>query len=82
MIPIALADHVEKNNLQGKLRFNLYVGASTGVETEDRWATLNMIDRRTPHQVGKNIQKGINEGRIRFMDKHLSMFPQDLVYGL
>lgn len=81
VLPVALADHVEKNNLQGKMKFNLFVGASTGVETEDRWAKLDMIDRRTPHQVGKNIQKGINSGRIRFQDKHLSMFPQDLVYG-
>lgn len=81
MIPTALADHVEKNNLQGKMKFNLFVGASTGAETEDRWATLDMIDRRYPHQVGKNIKKGINEGRIRFADKHLSMFPQDLLYG-
>ncbi|KAI9311736.1 acetyl-CoA hydrolase [Dichotomocladium elegans] len=81
MIPSALADHVEKNNLQGKMKFNLFVGASTGAETEDRWATLDMIDRRYPHQVGKNIKKGINEGRIRFADKHLSMFPQDLLYG-
>eukprot|EP00761_Pharyngomonas_kirbyi_P012283 gb/GECH01012310.1/.p1 GENE.gb/GECH01012310.1/~~gb/GECH01012310.1/.p1 ORF type:complete len:523 (+),score=160.43 gb/GECH01012310.1/:1-1569(+) len=80
-LPVALADHVEENNLEGKLRFNLFVGASAGTEAEDRWAHLNMIDRRTPHQVGKNIQKGINSGRIRFFDKHLSMFPQDLVYG-
>ena len=29
-IPIALADHVEKNNLQGKLRLNLFIGASVG----------------------------------------------------
>jgi len=81
IMPVLLADHVERNNLQGKLRFNLFVGASTGAETEDRWAALNMIDRRYPHQVGKNIQKGINSGRIRFADKHLSMFPQDLLYG-
>ncbi|KAI7901032.1 acetyl-CoA hydrolase [Cokeromyces recurvatus] len=81
MIPIALAEHVEKNNLQGKMKFNLFVGASSGAECEDRWAELDMIDRRYPHQVGKNIKKGINEGRIRFADKHLSMFPQDLVYG-
>lgn len=40
-----------------------------------------MIDRRYPHQVGKNIAKGINAGRIRFADKHLSLFAQDLVYG-
>ena len=81
MIPTALADHVEKNNLQGKMKFNLFVGASTGAESEDRWASLDMIDRRYPHQVGRNIKKGINAGRIRFADKHLSMFPQDLVYG-
>ncbi|QXE86359.1 acetyl-CoA hydrolase [Geomonas nitrogeniifigens] len=81
VVPIALADHVEKNQLQGKLRFNLFIGASVGVETEDRWASLDMIDRRWPYQTGKNIQAGINEGRIRMGDKHLSMFAQDLGYG-
>ena len=35
--PIALAEYVEKNNLQGKLRFDLYVGASTAEEVEDRY---------------------------------------------
>ncbi|CAG8735837.1 4478_t:CDS:2, partial [Cetraspora pellucida] len=33
--PIALAEHVEKNNLQGKLKFDLFVGASTAAEAED-----------------------------------------------
>ncbi|KAL1976536.1 hypothetical protein VTN31DRAFT_2818 [Thermomyces dupontii] len=80
-VPTALADHVEKNNLQGKLRYNLFVGASSGAETENRWARLDMIERRSPHQVGKDIARGINEGRIKFFDKHLSMFPSDLVYG-
>ncbi len=80
-IPIALADHVEKNNLQGKLKFNLFIGASVGAETEDRWATLDMIDRRWPYQTGKNIAKGINTGKIRMGDKHLSLFAQDLGYG-
>ncbi|KAI7776899.1 hypothetical protein LA080_004326 [Diaporthe eres] len=80
-MPTYLADHVEKNNLQGKLRYSLFVGASSGAETENRWAGLDMIERRSPHQVGKAIAKGINEGRINFFDKHLSMFPVDLVYG-
>lgn len=75
-----LADHVERNNLQGKMRYSLFVGASSGAETENRWATLGMIHRRSPHQVGKEIAKGINEGRINFFDKHLSTFPVDLVY--
>jgi acetyl-CoA hydrolase len=81
VIPKGLADHVEAHNLQGKLRFNLLIGASVGTETEDRWAALDMIDRRWPYQSGKNIQKGINAGRIRMHDKHLSMFAQDLGYG-
>lgn len=80
-MPTALADHVERNNLQGKLKFNLFVGASSGAETENRWARLNMIERRAPHQVGKEIAKGINNGNIQFFDKHLSMFPVDLMYG-
>jgi len=80
-VPIALADHVEKNNLQGKWKFNLFIGASVGAETEDRWATLDMIDRRWPYQTGKNIAKNINSGKIRMGDKHLSMFAQDLKYG-
>ncbi|KAM7206385.1 hypothetical protein V8F20_002734 [Naviculisporaceae sp. PSN 640] len=80
-IPTFLADHVEQNNLQGKLKYSLFVGASSGAETENRWAGLDMIERRSPHQVGKSISKGINEGRIKFFDKHLSMFPVDLVYG-
>jgi acetyl-CoA hydrolase len=80
MVPVAMADHVEKNGLQGQLKYNLFVGASSGAETENRWARLNMIERRSPHQVGKEIAKGINSGQIKFFDKHLSMFPSDLVY--
>lgn len=80
VIPQMLADHVEQNELQGKMKFNLFVGASAGPE-ESRWAELDMIARRAPHQVGKPIARAINEGRIQFFDKHLSMFPQDLTYG-
>ncbi|WBW73329.1 acetyl-CoA hydrolase/succinyl-CoA:3-ketoacid coenzyme A transferase, mitochondrial Ach1 [Schizosaccharomyces osmophilus] len=81
MIPQTLANHVASKDLQGKMRFKLFVGASGGADTEGKWADLDMIERRCPHQVGKSISKGINEGRINFFDKHLSMFPQDLLYG-
>lgn len=80
VVPAALADHVEKNNLQGKFGFNLFVGASAGPE-ESRWAENGMILRRLPHQVGKPIAKLINSGNTLFFDKHLLMFPQDLTYG-
>ena len=80
-MPTFLADHVEQNKLQGQLKYSLFVGASSGAETENRWASLDMIERRSPHQVGKAISAGINQGRIQFFDKHLSQFPVDLVYG-
>ncbi|CAJ0833608.1 14349_t:CDS:10 [Entrophospora sp. SA101] len=41
----------------------------------------DMISRRYPYQLGKDIQKGINTNHIAFADKHLSEFPLDLVSG-
>ena len=81
VVPIALSEYVEKNNLQGKLRFNVYIGASSGAKNEDRWAKNNMIARRYPYQNGNNLKKNINSGVTAFADKHLSMFPQDLSWG-
>ncbi|KAK9452045.1 uncharacterized protein V1518DRAFT_410228 [Limtongia smithiae] len=80
-VPVALQEYVEKNNLQGQLRFNLYVGASAPDPIEGKWAELDMIIKRSPHQVGKRISNSINKGHMLFFDKHLSMWPQDLMYG-
>ncbi|ODV58527.1 uncharacterized protein ASCRUDRAFT_10121 [Ascoidea rubescens DSM 1968] len=79
-VPEALSKHVEDNKLQGKLAFNLFVGASAGPE-ESKWAENGMILRRSPHQVGRGIANSINTGGTHFFDKHLSMFAQDLTYG-
>jgi len=81
VVPLALADYVEKNNLQGKMRFNLFIGASIGAEVEDRWASLQMTDKRWPYQTGKVVQKQVNDGTVRMGDKHLSLYAQDLAYG-
>jgi acetyl-CoA hydrolase len=35
-VPTAIADHVEREGLEGKMKFNLFVGASVGPEVEDR----------------------------------------------
>ncbi|MBU5636251.1 acetyl-CoA hydrolase [Geomonas sp. Red69] len=81
VVPAALADYVEKHNLQGKMRFNLFIGASIGAEIEDRWASLLMTDKRWPYQTGKVVQKQVNNGTVRMGDKHLSLYAQDLAYG-
>lgn len=81
VVPVALSEYVEKNNLQGKYQFDMFIGASSGSRNEDRWAKNGLIARRYPYQNGDNLRKGINSGKIKFADKHLSMFPQDLYWG-
>ena len=80
-MPKALAEHVEKNNLSGKLRFNVFCGASSGMEMETHWCRLGMIKTRSCAINGKEIAKAVNTGEIDFYDQHVSMFPQQLRYG-
>ncbi|GMM42110.1 Acetyl-CoA hydrolase [Hanseniaspora uvarum DSM 2768] len=86
VIPNALCEYTRYHHLnmpgdtERQMRFNLYVGASCGVE-EDKMALENMIAKRTPHQVGKQIRKRINSGDTLFFDKNLSLFPQELLSG-
>lgn len=81
VVPMALADHVEKNRLQGKMRFTVYTGASMGRDIEDRWAGLQMIDGRAPWLASNVGRKEINAGRTRMSDVHLSKFAQDMQNG-
>jgi acetyl-CoA hydrolase len=80
-VPGLLADYVENNGLAGKLRFNVFTGASIGMDVDNRWSKLGMFDRRWPHQQGDAIRLAINEGTVNFGDRHLSMFAQDFGYG-
>lgn len=81
VVPIALAEYVEANNLQGKMKFKLFVGGSLGTKNEDLWAKNDMISMRWPYQNSINLRKQINNGEVKFGDKHVSMFPQDLQWG-
>jgi len=80
-VPGLLAEYVERKGLQGKLKFNVYTGASIGTDVDDRWAKLGMLDRRWPHQQGNAIRKAINAGEVQFGDRYLSMYAQDFGYG-
>lgn len=80
-VPSVLADYVEANSLIGKMRFNVFTGASIGNDVDNRWSRLGMLHRRWPHQQGDLIRQAINEGTVSFGDRHLSMFAQDFGYG-
>jgi acetyl-CoA hydrolase len=81
LVPAVLADHVERNGLAGKMRFNVYTGASIGIDVDDRWSELVMLDRRWPQQQGVSVQRAVNAAEINFGDRHLSMYAQDFGYG-
>jgi len=81
VVPMALAEYMEKNHLQGEMRFTVYTGASMGRDIEDRWAGLQMINRRAPWLASNVGRKEINAGRTRMSDVHLSKFAQALRNG-
>lgn len=81
VVPRALADHVEANGLQGKLRLNVFTGGSVAAEIENRWAEVKLIDRRFPYQLGDTIRRAVNDGTVRMSDKHLGLYAEDLFNG-
>lgn len=81
MAAAILADHVEKNNLQGKLRFTILSGASIGLDLDDRWAALGMIDRRFPFQLTNVLNKEVNAARVNYADQSLSRYAQEIANG-
>jgi acetyl-CoA hydrolase len=74
LLPDALAAHVKSSGLSGKMKFNVYTGASIGPEVDELWSSLGMIERRWPYQQGAAIRAAINNGENSFGDRHLSMY--------
>lgn len=81
LIPTVLADHVEQNGLQGTLGLTLLAGASITAGIDARWAELGITRQRWPFTNSKGIRNRINRGELMMGDKHLGMFPQDVLYG-
>lgn len=62
-------------------RIGVITGASTGHSLDGELARADAILFRTPYQNDPDLRKGINEGRIKFYDMHLSQLPQNVRYG-
>ena len=72
-IPLALAERAKAEHAAGRpFRLGIITGASTGKSLDGALAAADAIEWRTPYQSDPTLRKGINEGRIRFFDLHLS----------
>lgn len=66
VIPKAIAELGEAKNL------TIITGASVGEDLDGALARANMIARRYPYQTNTSIRQAINEGKVQYVDMHLS----------
>ena len=81
-VPKAIAAQANRLHAAGEpFRIGVMTGASTGKSLDGALAQADAVLFRTPYQNDPDLRKGINEGRIKFFDMHLSMLPQAVRYG-
>jgi propionyl-CoA:succinyl-CoA transferase len=81
-VPAALARRALDEHAAGRpFQIGVLTGASTGVSLDGALAKAEAIRFRTPYQSDPTLRKQINEGKVRFVDMHLSLLPQQVRYG-
>ncbi|MFZ5807483.1 MAG: acetyl-CoA hydrolase/transferase family protein [Verrucomicrobiota bacterium] len=82
VIPPAIAQRAIKEHAEGRpFKIGVVTGASTGPSLDGELAKADAISFRTPYQSNADLRKGINEGRIRFFDMHLSQVADYIDFG-
>lgn len=77
-VPLALAKQAKEGR---EVKINLITGASVGVELDGELTEAGVIAKRSPYQTNGEIRKALNDGRINYIDQHLSHTPQQVRYG-
>ncbi len=81
-VPRALADRARRlHSLQRPFQVRVLTGASTGRSIDDALADAEAISWRAPYQSSIPLRKQINDGRVEFVDMHLSHVPQSVLFG-
>ena len=81
-VPQALARRIEAQNANGgNFRISLWTGASTSPELDGALAKVHGIERRLPYQSDPTVRKEINDGRMQYVDIHLSHVAQYVWFG-
>ncbi|MBE01744.1 acetyl-CoA hydrolase/transferase family protein [uncultured Marinobacter sp.] len=76
-VPQALAEHIRTQQAQGRRhRISIWTGASTAPELDGALAEADGIELRLPYQSDPTCRQKINEGRMDYIDIHLSHVAQ------
>jgi propionyl-CoA:succinyl-CoA transferase len=81
-VPKALAARARRLHEAGRpFQISVLSGASTGPSLDDALAEADAIRWRAPYQSSAALRKRINDGRVAFVDMHLSHVPQSVLQG-
>jgi succinate CoA transferase len=81
-VPRALAARARRLHDAGQpFQVRVLTGASTGPSIDDALAEAEAISWRAPYQSSPALRKQINDGRVSFVDMHLSHVPQSVLFG-
>ena len=81
-VPRALAVRAREEHAAGRpFQVRVLTGASTGPSIDDALAEADAISWRAPFQLSAPLRKRINDGRVAFVDMHLSHVPEAVLSG-
>jgi propionyl-CoA:succinyl-CoA transferase len=81
-VPLALAKRARELHANGQpFQIRVLTGASTGRSLDDALAEADAISWRAPYQSSVLLRERINDGRVAFVDMHLSHVPQSVLFG-
>jgi succinyl-CoA:acetate CoA-transferase len=81
-VPAALAACMSAAHARGEaFRVSVLTGASTAPELDGALARANGLQLRLPYQSDPTLRDAINEGRIDYLDIHLSHVAQRAWFG-
>ncbi len=81
-VPRALANRAGQLHAHGQpFQIRVLTGASTGSSLDDALAEADAISWRTPYQSSRPLRERVNDGRVSFVDMHVSHVPQSVLFG-
>lgn len=81
-LPAAIARRAsELHQAQQPFQIRLLTGASISAAADDALSEADAVSWRAPYQTASGLRQKINQGRVKFVDLHLSEVAQMVNYG-